>query len=526
MRQKQKFKRLKVLLKGEEMKKTTVLCIMDGYGLRDEKENNAIALAKKPHLDKIFDEYHMVKGYASGTYVGLPEGQMGNSEVGHLNIGAGRVVYQDLTRITKSINDGDFFTNDAFIKAVNHVKEHNSSLHIMGLLSDGGVHTHNSHLYALLELAKRNDVKKVYVHAFLDGRDTPPKSGIDYLKELEDKIKEIGVGEIASVCGRYYVMDRDKNYDRTILAYNLLTKRDGEKFDNADAAIKASYDKDVTDEFVKPCVIKVEDEEASKVKDGDSLIFFNFRPDRARQITHAFCDDDFTFFERKKIKDLIYICMTEYDPTIKGKLVAFEEKEIRNHLGEVLGDKGYMQLRTAETEKYAHVTFFFNGGVEKPCKNEERILVPSPKEVPTYDLKPEMSAVAVCDNVVKAIDEGKYDLIVVNFANPDMVGHTGVLAAAIKAIETVDTCVGRIYDKIIEKEGNLFIIADHGNAELMKDETGNPYTAHTNNPVPFCLVTKERYKLKEGGRLCDVAPTILKLMGVEKPVEMTGVELI
>ena len=507
----------------EMSKKTTVLCIMDGYGLRKEKENNAIAMANKPNIDKIFDEYAMVEGFASGVYVGLPEDQMGNSEVGHLNIGAGRVVYQDLTRITKAIEDESFFANVAFMKAVDNVKQNNSSLHIMGLLSDGGVHTHNSHLYALLELAKMNNLEKVYIHCFLDGRDTPPKSGIDYLKELESKIEEIGVGKIVSICGRYYAMDRDKNYDRTQLAYDLLTKCKGTKYNNSNEAISASYANDITDEFVKPCVVG---DDNAKVSDNDSLIFFNFRPDRARQITHAFCDDDFIFFDRQKLKGLIYVCMTEYDPTIKGKLVAFEEKVINNHLGEVIGKKGLMQLRTAETEKYAHVTFFFNGGVEKECINEDRILVPSPKEVPTYDLKPEMSAIKVCDNVVNAIDSGKYDLIVVNFANPDMVGHTGVLPAAIKAIETVDKCVGRIFDKIIEKKGNLFIIADHGNAELMKDENGNPYTAHTNNPVPFCLVTPEKYKLKTGGRLCDVAPTILKLMGIEQPEEMTGVALI
>ena len=498
---------------------------MDGFGLRKEKENNAIALAKKPNLDKIFEEYHMVEGHASGTYVGLPEGQMGNSEVGHLNIGAGRIVYQDLTRITKAIEDGSFFTNKALMKAVNHCKEQKSSLHIMGLLSDGGVHTHNSHLYALLKMARENNLDKVYIHCFLDGRDTPPKSGINFVRELETKISETGVGKIASLCGRYYAMDRDKNYDRVKLAYEFLTKREGQKYKNAEEAIKEAYDKNETDEFVKPCVIEVATEDA-KVKDNDSIIFFNFRPDRARELTHAFCDDDFTFFKREKIKNLVYVCMTEYDPTIKGKLVAFEEKKIKNHLGEVLGNLDYMQLRTAETEKYAHVTFFFNGGVETPCKKEERMLVPSPKEVPTYDLKPEMSAYKVCKNVVGAIDLGKYDLIVVNFANPDMVGHTGVLDAAIKAIETVDTCVGKIFDKIMEKEGNLFIIADHGNAELMKDEKGNPYTAHTNNPVPFCLVTKEKVRLKEGGRLCDVAPTILKLMNIDKPEEMTGNTLI
>ncbi len=505
-------------------KKTTVLCILDGYGLRDEKENNAVALANKPNLDKIFSEYNMVKGMASGTYVGLPEGQMGNSEVGHLNIGAGRIVYQDLTRISKAIDDGDFYTNKALLEAVNNCKKNNSSFHIMGLLSDGGVHTHNSHLYALLELAKKNNLGKVFVHCFMDGRDTPPTSGINYVKELEEKIKDIGVGKIATLCGRYYAMDRDKNYDRVVLAYNLLVNGLGDKFSTAEEAMKKSYDNNLTDEFVKPCVIV--DENDARIKDKDSIVFFNFRPDRARQITRSFCDDDFIFFDRKKVNNLIYVCMTEYDPTIKNKLVAFGEKEIKDHLGEVIGSKGLTQLRTAETEKYAHVTFFFNGGVETACKNEERILVPSPKEVPTYDLKPEMSAEKVCENVVAAIDSGKYDLIVVNFANPDMVGHTGVLDAAIKAIETVDTCVGKIFSKIIEKNGNLFIIADHGNAELMKDKNGNPYTAHTNNPVPFCLVTPEKHKLKEGGRLCDVAPTILKLMGIDKPDLMTGVSLI
>ena len=505
-------------------KKTTVLCILDGFGLRKEKENNAIALAKKPNLDKIFESYNMVEGMASGTYVGLPEGQMGNSEVGHLNIGAGRIVYQDLTRIGKSIEDGDFFTNEAFIKAVNHCKENNSSFHIIGLLSNGGVHTHNSHIYALLKLAKDNGLKKVFVHCFMDGRDTPPSNGLKFINELEEEIKKIGVGKIATLVGRYYAMDRDKNYDRNKIAYDLLTKKIGDRYESAISATETSYKNNVTDEFIKPCVIV--DDDDSYIKDNDSVIMFNFRPDRARQITRAFVDDEFTYFDRKKINNLVYVCMTEYDPTIKNKLVAFGEKEIKDHLGEVVANKGLMQLRTAETEKYAHVTFFFNGGKEEPCKNEERMLVPSPKEVPTYDLKPEMSAPKVCENVVGGIDSGKYDLIVVNFANPDMVGHTGNLEATIKAIEVIDTCVGKIFDKIIEKEGNLFIIADHGNAETMKDENGAPYTAHTSNPVPFCLVTKEKYKLKEGGRLCDVAPTILKLMNIDKPELMTGQSLI
>lgn len=505
-------------------KKTFVLCILDGYGLSDNKKYNAVYKATKPNLDKIFSEYNMVKGFASGTYVGLPEGQMGNSEVGHLNIGAGRIVYQDLTRISKSIEDGDFFTNEALISAVNHCKKYNSAFHIMGLLSNGGVHTHNSHLYALLKFASENNLEKVYVHLFMDGRDTLPTNGIIFMRELQDKIKEIGVGKVATICGRYYAMDRDKNYDRIKKAYDLLTKKEGEKCDDVLSAIEASYKNNLTDEFIKPHVIV--DDEDSYIKDNDSVVFFNFRPDRARQITRAFVDDEFTFFDRKKLNNLVFVCMTEYDPTIKNKLVAFKEKNIKDHLGEVIADAGLNQLRTAETEKYAHVTFFFNGGKENPCKNEERMLVPSPKEVPTYDLKPEMSAYKVAENVVNGIDSGNYDLIVVNFANPDMVGHTGNFEAAIKAVEAVDECVGKIFNKIIEKEGKMFIIADHGNAEVMKDDEERPYTAHTNNPVPFCLITKEKYKLKEGGRLCDVAPTILKLMGIKQPELMTGMPLV
>lgn len=504
--------------------KPTVLCILDGYGLSSAVETNAIANAKKPNIEKIFTEYHMVPGFASGEYVGLPDGQMGNSEVGHLNIGAGRIVYQDLTRITKSIKDGDFFTNEQLIKAVNHVKNNKSTLHIMGLMSDGGVHTHISHAYALLELAKRNNVDKVMVHCFMDGRDTAPDSGKKFIEDLESKIKEIGVGKVASICGRYYAMDRDKNYDRTSLAYNLLTKGEGKSFKKSIDAIEDSYQNKVYDEFIKP--ITIDNDGQNNIKDGDSVIFFNFRPDRARQITRAFVDDDFSFFDRKKINDLIFVTMTEYDSTIKNKFVAFAEKDIKNHIGEIVAESGMFQLRTAETEKYAHVTFFFNGGKEAPCKNEDRILVPSPKEVPTYDLKPEMSAYAVCDNVIKGLDSEKYGFIVVNFANPDMVGHTGVFDAAVKAIETVDTCVGKIYDKCIEKNANLMIIADHGNAEVMKDKNGNTVTSHSTNSVPFCLVTKEKYKLREGGRLCDIAPTLLKLMGLDKPLEMTGESLI
>lgn len=504
---------------------TTVLCILDGYGISSQKEGNAIATAKKPHIDKIFETHGMVKGLASGEAVGLPSGQMGNSEVGHLNIGAGRIVYQDLTRINKSIEDGSFYTNESLLKAIENVKKNHSTFHIMGLISDGGVHTHIKHCFALLELAKKNQLDKVMVHCFMDGRDVKPDSGTKFIKELQEKIKELGVGKVASICGRYFAMDRDKNYDRVKLAYNLLTKGKGAEFIDPIEAIESSYKDGVMDEFIKPITIDNKNHE-NDIRDNDSIVFFNFRPDRAREITHAFVDDDFTFFDRTKLKNIIYVCMTEYDPTIKNKLVAFVEKDIKNHIGEVVSKLGMKQLRTAETEKYAHVTFFFNGGKEAPFEGEDRILVPSPKEVPTYDLKPEMSAYQVCDNVVKALDSDKYDFIVVNFANPDMVGHTGVFDACVKAIETVDSCVGQIYDKVMEKKANLMIIADHGNADVMKDTNGKVVTSHTTNPVPFCLVSQKNLRLKEDGRLCDVAPTLLKLMNIEKPVEMEGISLI
>ena len=508
------------------MKKPTVLLILDGYGERKEKEGNAIALAKTPVMDRLKKEFPYVEGQASGLFVGLPDGQMGNSEVGHMNMGAGRIVYQELTRITKSIQDGDFFENKALKAAVEHCKKEDSALHFMGLVSSGGVHSHIEHIYGLLELAKRAGLKKVYLHAFLDGRDTPPDSGKSFLLAVEKKMQELGVGEIATISGRYYAMDRDKNYDRVEKAYRAMVDGTGEKASSVEESIDASYAKKIYDEFVLPTVIE-KDGAVHTVSDGDAMIFFNFRPDRAREICHAFCDDDFSFFERGARKNIFFVCFTDYDPTIPNKHVAFEKEEIHNTLGEVVSNLGKNQLRIAETEKYAHVTFFFNGGKEEPYEKEDRILVPSPKEVPTYDLKPEMSCYTVTEKLTEAIRSGKYDLVVANFANPDMVGHTGVLPAAIKAIEVVDECMGKVVDAVESMHGNLFILADHGNADIMIDEkTGEPYTAHTTNPVPFILVSEEKHKLREGGCLADVAPTLLELMGIPQPKEMTGKSLL
>jgi len=508
------------------MKKPTVLLILDGYGERKEKDGNAIALANTPVMDKLKKEFPYVEGQASGLFVGLPDGQMGNSEVGHMNMGAGRIVYQELTRITKAIEDGDFFENKALKEAVEHCKKENTALHFMGLVSSGGVHSHIGHIYGLLELAKRAGLKKVYLHAFLDGRDTPPDSGKSFLMDVEKKMQELGVGEIATISGRYYAMDRDKNYDRVEKAYRAMVDGTGEKASSVEEAIDASYAKKVYDEFVLPTVIE-KDGAVHTVSDGDAMIFFNFRPDRAREICHAFCDDEFNFFNRGARKKVFFVCFTDYDPTIPNKLVAFEKEEIHNTLGEVVSNLGKNQLRIAETEKYAHVTFFFNGGKEEPYENEDRILVPSPKEVPTYDLKPEMSCYTVTEKLTEAIRSGKYDLVVANFANPDMVGHTGVLSAAIKAIEVVDECMGKVVDAVESMHGNLFILADHGNADIMIDEkTGEPYTAHTTNPVPFILVSDEKHKLREGGCLADVAPTLLELMGIPQPKEMTGKSLL
>ena len=508
-------------------KKTTVLMILDGYGLNSKVEGNAVAEAKTPVMDKLMKEYPFVKGNASGMAVGLPDGQMGNSEVGHLNMGAGRIVYQELTRITKEIQDGTFFENPALLKAVENCKKNDSAIHFFGLLSDGGVHSHNTHLYGLLELAKRNGLTKVYVHGFLDGRDTPPASGKEYAEQLDAKMKEIGVGEIASVMGRYYAMDRDNNYDRVKLAYDALTKGEGLTAESGVAAIQASYDRDETDEFVKPTVVVKDGQPLATIKDKDSVVFFNFRPDRAREITRCFCDDDFKGFDRPNRVDTTFVCFSDYDPTIPNKDVAFHKIAVTNTFGEWLAANNMTQARIAETEKYAHVTFFFNGGVEEPNKGEDRILVNSPK-VATYDLKPEMSAYEVCDKLTEAIRSGNYDVIIINFANPDMVGHTGVEEAAIKAVEAVDECVGKAVEAIKEVDGTMFICADHGNAEQLVDyETGAPFTAHTTNEVPFILVNyDEAYTLKEGGCLADIVPTLIETMGMEKPAEMTGQSLL
>jgi 2,3-bisphosphoglycerate-independent phosphoglycerate mutase len=509
-------------------RKPVVLMILDGYGLNDNSKGNAVAMANTPVMDKLMKEYPFVSGNASGLAVGLPDGQMGNSEVGHMNMGAGRIIYQDLTRITKDINDGTFFENKQLLLAMENCKKNNSDLHLWGLLSDGGVHSHITHVYGLLEMAKRCGVEKVFVHAFLDGRDTPPASGRDYVKALEDKMKEIGVGKVASLSGRYYAMDRDNNWDRVEKAYNSLVTGEGVQAEDAVKAMEASYEAGVTDEFVLPTVIVKDGKPLSVVKPNDSVIFFNFRPDRAREITRAFCDDDFTGFERKNGRiPLTYVCFKNYDESIPNKKVAFEKEVITNTFGEYLAKCGKTQLRTAETEKYAHVTFFFNGGIETPNENEERILVNSPK-VATYDLQPEMSAPEVGRNLVEAIKSDKYDVIIVNFANPDMVGHTGVISAAVKAIETIDGLVGDAVKAIKEVGGVMFICADHGNAEKMVDyETGNPYTAHTTNQVPFILVNADpAYGLREGGCLADIAPTLLEIMGLEQPKEMTGKSLL
>ena len=509
-------------------KKTTVLMILDGYGLNERKDHNAVAEANTPVMDRLMKEYPFVQGKASGMAVGLPEGQMGNSEVGHLNMGAGRIVYQELTRITKEIQDGTFFENPALLEAVDNCKAKDSALHLFGLLSDGGVHSHNTHLYGLLELAKKNGLSKVYVHCFLDGRDTPPASGKGYVEELEAKMAEIGVGKVASVMGRYYAMDRDNNWDRVQKAYDSLTKGEGVKATCPVKAMEESYANDVTDEFVLPTVITNEDgTPVSVVKDNDSVIFFNFRPDRAREMTRAFCDDKFTGFERPFLKTT-FVCFKDYDESIPNKLIAFEKEEIKNTFGEYLAANGKKQLRLAETEKYAHVTFFFNGGVEEPNIDEARLLVNSPKDVATYDLKPEMSAPEVGMDLVEAIKSDKYDVIIINFANPDMVGHTGVIPAAVKAVERVDSLVGDAVQAIKDVDGVLFICADHGNAEKMIDyETGKPHTAHTTNPVPFILVNADpSYKLREGGCLADIAPTLLEIMGLPQPKEMTGKSLI
>ncbi len=501
--------------------------ILDGWGLSDKVEGNAVAQANTPVVDRLMRECPFVTGSATGLDVGLPAGQMGNSEVGHTNIGAGRIVYQELTRITKEIEDGTFFENPGLLAAMENCKKNNSALHLWGLVSDGGVHSHNTHLYALLEMAKRQGLDKVYVHCFLDGRDTPPTGGAGYVQELVDKMDEIGVGQIGVISGRYYAMDRDNRWDRIEKAYRALTQGEGVQATDPVQAIKDSYANGVTDEFMLPTVMMKDGKPVATVQDGDSVIYFNFRPDRAREMTRVFCADDFDFFDRGKKYDLTYVCFTEYDVTIPNKIIAFEKVKLVNTFGEYLSKNGKTQARIAETEKYAHVTFFFNGGVEVPYEGEDRFLVNSPK-VATYDLQPEMSAQGVCDRLCEAIESCKYDSIVVNFANPDMVGHTGVIPAVVRAVEFVDSCVGRALESLLKVDGTMFICADHGNAEkLIDEETGIPFTAHTTNPVPFILVNDSQGRhLREGGRLCDIVPTLLELMGMEQPAEMTGKSLL
>lgn len=502
-------------------KKPLALIIMDGFGNNDSEYGNAIKAAKTPNLDKLFaDCPHTLIG-ASGMDVGLPDGQMGNSEVGHTNIGAGRIVYQELTRITKSIKDGDFFENPVFIKALENCKENDSALHLMGLLSDGGVHSHIAHLFGLLEIAKKYDLSKVFVHCFMDGRDVPPMSGKDFIIQLQTKMTELGIGEIATVMGRYYAMDRDNRWDRVEKAYSAMVNGSGSFNPNPVKMMENSYEENVTDEFIVPTVCSSN----GKISANDSVIFFNFRPDRAREITRVFVDGAFDGFERIGGKlPLFYVCMTQYDVTMPNVSVAFKPTGLNNTFGEYISENGLSQLRIAETEKYAHVTFFFNGGVEAPFKNEDRALIPSPK-VATYDLQPEMSAYLVADEVVERINSDKYDVIILNYANCDMVGHTGIFEAAVHAVEAVDECIGKTVDAILAKGGVALITADHGNADKMYEEDGSPFTAHTTFPVPL-LVVGRPCKLRNDGVLADLAPTMLKLLNIPKPAEMTGTSII
>ena len=494
--------------------------ILDGFGIAPEK-GNAIKAANKPNIDRLFSNNPITQIGASGLDVGLPDGQMGNSEVGHTNIGAGRIVYQELTRITKTIQEDKLKDNEAIVKAMDNALEKGTSLHLMGLMSPGGVHSHMEHLYGILQLAKDKGLEKVYVHAFLDGRDVPPASAKEYIQECVDKMAEIGVGKIATISGRYYAMDRDNRWERVVKAYSAMVYGEGVKATDPVAAVQESYDKEVTDEFVVPVVV----EGGDTIKENDSIIFFNFRPDRAREITRTFVDPDFEGFERKNgFFPVSFVCMTQYDATMPNVDVAFKPQSLKNTLGEYISDKGLTQLRIAETEKYAHVTFFFNGGVEKQYEGEDRILVKSPA-VATYDMQPEMSAYEVTDKLVEAIKSGKYDMIILNFANCDMVGHTGIFDAAVKAVEAVDECVGKVTDAIAEMGGVALITADHGNADKMVEDDGKPFTAHTTNPVPFCVIGYD-CKLREGGVLADIAPTMLEILGLPQPEEMTGKSII
>jgi len=511
-----------------EVSKPLFLMILDGWGCRDTSEGNAIAQANIPNFQRLEKEYPYTTLQASGEDVGLPSGQMGNSEVGHLNMGAGRVVYQELTRIFKSVQDGTIFENSVLREGMEHARLHNKGLHLMGLLSDGGVHSHIDHLFALLEMAKNQGLQNVYIHVILDGRDVLPQSAKDYIVQLEEKMKELGVGKIASVSGRYYVMDRDERWERLEKGYKAIVYGEGKHAAGALSAVEFSYDTRVTDEFVLPTVIDdQEGKPVGRVQEGDSVIFYNFRSDRAREITRAFVDEEFPGFERPNRPKVHFVCMTQYDETIPAP-VAFPQQNLDNTLGEVLSDHGLKQLRIAETEKYAHVTFFFNGGLEEPYPNEERILIPSPK-VATYNLMPEMSAMEITQTVLEQLRESDYDVIILNFANPDMVGHTGVFDATIKAVEAVDQCLGKIYEQLQKMNATLIVTADHGNAEEKIDpKTMFPITAHSCNCVPFILVddTSKGQVLRSGGALCDVAPTILKLLQIPVPKEMTGKSLL
>lgn len=505
------------------LKKPLILMILDGWGIAPPGQYNAAALAKTPNLDRLFANYPHTQLTCSGNEVGLPIGQMGNSEVGHLNIGAGRIVYQELTRITKAIETGDFFCNPVLKTTMDTVKQNASALHLMGLVSDGGVHSHLNHLIALIKMAKEQGLTKVYVHAFLDGRDVGPKSAGEYLNALEKEMQIIGLGKIATVSGRYYAMDRDKRWERVEKAYDAMVQHQGTAFINAVEGLEASYAKGINDEFVEPFIVEMQDD--STIKANDGIVFFNFRPDRARQITRAFVDREFPYFERKlPVEKLTFTCMTQYDETIVAA-VAFKPEILEDTLGKVLADYHLKQLRIAETEKYAHVTFFFNGGEEKPNVGEERVLIASPK-VATYDLQPEMSANLVTDKLLELLREDKYDVIILNFANPDMVGHTGVLNAAVTAMETIDICVNRIVEQILITDGTACITADHGNLEKMFDEeTQQPHTAHTTNQVPFLMISKEKHVLHTG-ILADIAPTLLELLKIKKPAAMTGKSLL
>ncbi len=497
--------------------KPVVLCIMDGFGMRDVTEGNAIKAAATPNLSKLFAENPFTTICASGLDLGLPDGQMGNSEVGHTNIGAGRVVYQMLVKISKSIVDGDFFEIEALKSAIENCKKHDSALHLIGLVSDGGVHSHIEHLYGLLALAKKNGISKVYVHALMDGRDVSTTSGVGFIKDLQKEMAEMGVGKIATIAGRYYAMDRDFAWDRVEKAYAAFVYGEGVQNSDAVKAMEESYAAGVTDEFIVPTVVDKE----GTIKANDSVVSFNFRPDRSRQYTRTLVDPDFDGFERRNgFFPLNYVCMTQYDETMPNVSVAFPAEELKMTLGEYLASKNMTQLRIAETQKYAHVTFFFNGGEEKTFEGEDRVLVKSP-DVPTFDLQPEMSAYPVCDEVCMKIRSGKYDAIILNFANCDMVGHTGIFDAAVKAVEAVDECVGKVVAATEEMGGAVIITADHGNADFMFDDKGEPFTPHTTNPVPFCVVGYP-CKLKEGGRLADIAPSMLKILDLPKPEEMTG----